>query len=195
LLTVLLLSGRSSIKIAAILILVVASLVVWSLGVEQINGLLFKSQAVDTLEKRTEIWSRALYMIQDFPFTGIGMGTFQPIATMLYPFFLADPNAQIPHAHNLFLQVAVDLGIPGLIAWLAILMLVIIAAWQVYRHGTATGNQWLAGLGAGLLCSQVALIVHGLTDAVTWGTRPAIIVWAIWGLAMAARNQIPPNDL
>ncbi len=26
-------------------------------------------------------------MIQDFPFTGIGMGTFGPVAQTLYPFF------------------------------------------------------------------------------------------------------------
>jgi hypothetical protein len=41
-------------------------------------------------------------------------------------------------------------------------------------------------LGAGLLASQAALVVHGLTDAVTWGTRPAVVVWVMWGLAMAA---------
>jgi hypothetical protein len=27
----------------------------------------------------------------------------------------------------------------------------------------------MAGLGAGLLHSQLALVLHGLTDAVTWG--------------------------
>jgi putative inorganic carbon (HCO3(-)) transporter len=44
----------------------------------------------------------------------------------------------------------------------------------------------MSALGAGLLASQAALVIHGLTDAPTWGTRPAVEVWAIWGLAMAA---------
>jgi putative inorganic carbon (HCO3(-)) transporter len=114
------------------------------------------------------------------------MGTFKQVANALYPFFLAGPDADVPHAHNLALQVAVDLGLPGLIAWLALFGLVIVGAWQVYRHGRASGAGTLAGLGAGLLASQVALIVHGLTDAATWGTRPAVVVWAIWGLTMAA---------
>jgi putative inorganic carbon (HCO3(-)) transporter len=40
-----------------------------------------------------------------------------------------------------------------------------------------------------LLCSQLALGVHGLFDAVTWGmVRPAPLIWAIWGLALAAGN-------
>jgi hypothetical protein len=46
----------------------------------------------------------------------------------------------------------------------------------------------MAGLGAGLLCSQIALVVHGLLDATTWGARPALIVWALWGIGMAAVN-------
>ena len=125
-------------------------------------------------------------MLQDFPFTGIGMGTFRQVASLLYPFFLAGPDAEIPDAHNLFLQVGVDLGLPGLIAWLALLILVVWASWRVYWRGRAANDLRLAGLGAGLLASQAALVVHGLTDAATWGSRPAVIVWAIWGLAMAA---------
>jgi putative inorganic carbon (HCO3(-)) transporter len=141
------------------------------------------------IEIRTEIWSRAIYMIQDFPFTGIGMGSFGEIGDKLYPFLLSSPIGSIPHAHNLFLQVAVDLGIPGLIAWLAILLIVISLAWKIYRLGTGLRNSRTSALGAGLLTSQVALIVHGLIDAVTWGmVRPAPIVWAIWGLAIAGWN-------
>ena len=133
------------------------------------------------LDQRTEIWTRAWYIIQDFPFTGIGIGSFQQVTDPLYPFVL---NAvSIPHAHNLFLQVAVDLGIPGLIAWLGILGYVCLSAWRAYRYG----DGWVRALGAGLLASNVALCVHGLTDAVTWGmVRSAPLVWLLWGTAVAA---------
>jgi len=114
------------------------------------------------------------------------MGTFKQVANSIYPFFLAGPDAEIPHAHKIFLQVGVDLGLHGLVAWLALLILVCVCAWLVYRRGRRQGDAVLAALGAGLLASQVALVVHGLTDAATWGTRPAVVVWAIWGLAMAA---------
>ncbi len=138
------------------------------------------------LGERLEVWSRALYMMQDFPFTGVGMGLFQYVADLLYPLFVA-PGGGITHAHNLFLQVAVDLGLPGLIAWLSILMLVVAVSWSVYRRGCLTGAGWLAGLGVGLLCSQGALVVHGLVNVSVWGEiRSAPIVWALWGLAMAS---------
>jgi O-antigen ligase len=154
-------------------------------GAAHLLDLLASSDLVSGLDGRLEIWSRAVYMIQDFPFTGIGLGSFGPVADRLYPFFSYAPNT-ILHAHNLFLQVAVDLGMPGLIAWLAIVGTVSTSAWQLYRRGQQVQDGWAAGLGAGLLGSQVALIVHGLFDAVTWGmVRPAPLVWLIWGLALA----------
>jgi len=137
-------------------------------------------------EGRIEIWSRAIYTIQDFAFTGVGMGSFTEVVDLLYPLFLQAPG-KVGHAHNLFLQIAVDLGLPGLIAWLSLLFGVIASAWQLYRFGKRSNDGWTAGLGAGLLGSQCALIIHGLTDAVTWGmVRSAPLVWAIWGLAVAA---------
>ena len=130
-------------------------------------------------------------MIQDFPFTGVGMGSFMEVADALYPFFHYAPES-IHHAHNLFLQIAVDLGIPGLVAWLVLLLTVLALAVQLYRSGgvkTENGfrrERIASGLGAGVLCSQMALIVHGMTDAVTWGmVRPAPLVFGIWGLTVA----------
>ncbi|HSH81174.1 MAG TPA: O-antigen ligase family protein [Herpetosiphonaceae bacterium] len=148
-----------------------------------------------SLESRLELWSRGLYIVEDFPFTGVGMGTFQQVTGALYPLFSV-PGGE-PHAHNLFLQIAIDLGLPGLIAWLAILMLVITAAWQLYGRGRGHDDRYVTGLGAGLLSSQVALVVHGLTDAVTWGmVRTAVVVWGLWGLAIAAwkvHEYMPPG--
>jgi putative inorganic carbon (HCO3(-)) transporter len=157
------------------------------------------SGTVNGVAGRVDIWSRAIYMIRDFPFTGIGMGTFGSLADALYPFTLAAPGS-VPSAHNLYFQVAVDLGIPGLIAWLAIFGLVTRCAWGVYRRGRRLQDPWVTALGAGFLASQLALAVHGLTDTVTWGmVRPAPLVWALWGLAVASWNlyacpdRVPSN--
>lgn len=133
------------------------------------------------LPYRLEIWSRGWFMVQDFMFTGIGMGAFEQVTEMLYPLIITPPG--VPHAHNLLLQIAVDLGVPGLIAWLGILGTVLVACWRAYR----SADPVLRALGAGLLASQVALLGHGLTDAVTWGmVRSAPLVWLLWGVAVAA---------
>jgi putative inorganic carbon (HCO3(-)) transporter len=160
----------------------------YQVGVNSILDFVSTGVSIQGIEGRVEIWSRAIYMIQDFSFTGIGMGSFMDVADLLYPFFLAAPG-KIEHAHNLFLQVAVDLGIPGLIAWLSIFIGIGLSAWQLSKAGTKQSNALAAGLGAGFLGSQVALIIHGIMDAVTWGmVRPAPLIWGIWGSTLAAWN-------
>lgn len=144
-------------------------------------GLIMNDGVSASVSGRLEIWSRGWYMVQDFPFTGIGMGMHEKMIEVMYPYFI-NP-IPLAHAHNLFLQVAVDLGIPGLIAWLGILVNVFIACIVLAR----SREPLLRAAGAGLLASNVALCVHGLTDAVTWGmVRTAPLVWALWGLAIGA---------
>jgi len=141
-------------------------------------------------------------MLQDFPFTGIGLGTFDLVQPLLYPFFLSAGLAH--HAHNLFLQVAVDLGLPGLIAYLALLLGCFYCTWQAYRalraprNRVSPGNRvsprnpvskpappWLASLALGLLGSLIALSVHGLVDAATWSNKLSFIPWCAFGLSAA----------
>jgi putative inorganic carbon (HCO3(-)) transporter len=138
-----------------------------------------------TLSGRIEVWSRALMMIEDFPFTGIGLGAFSQVADWLYPFFTF-PEGSVPHAHNLILQLAVDLGIIGLIAWLAIFTGILWQSVCLFRNGKNTHHRWLTGVAAGLLGAQIALLVHGLSDAVVWGmVRSAPLVWVLWGQVAA----------
>ena len=85
-------------------------------------------------------------------------------------------------------------GAAGPNAWLALLILVCVCAWLVYRRGHGQGETVLTAFGAGLLASQAALVVHGLTDAATWGTRPAVVVWVVWGLTMAVFMLTPKRD-
>ena len=141
--------------------------------------------SVTGLESRLEIWSRAFFMLEDVPYTGVGMGMYGKFADAIYPFFLVG-GGQVSHAHNLFLQVGVDLGIPGLIGWLATLFIVLESSWQLYRHGNSSGRTLETGLGAGLLMSQIGLLVHGLVDAPIWVSRVAVVLWLVWGVAVAA---------
>lgn len=137
---------------------------------------------------RVEIWSKAIFMLEDYPFTGIGMGMFGPVADTLYPFYLY-PVRTVEHAHNVFLQVGLDLGIPGLVSWLAILGLAVLASIQVFFHAK---QKWLVGLGAGIIAGQAALLMHGMIDSVVWGmVRPSPLIWLLWGLSFGAFSVAP----
>lgn len=154
-------------------------------GIETLAELLLTTDALGGWAGREEVWSRAIYMIQDFPYTGIGLGTFGKVLPVMYPLFLAGPDADVPHAHNLFLQVAVDLGLPGLVAFVGLLSGSLMAAWRAYSACRARKEAGPQALALGLLISLLIMGIHGLTDSVTWGTKPAVIPWCIMGLTMA----------
>lgn len=152
--------------------------------------------SLDTLKVRVEIWSRAISGIQDFPMTGMGMNTFRKVVNVLYPMFSIGPNVDIGHAHNEFLQVALDLGLPGLVSFLAINMLalwMLVKTWMGTWVSPSTANSdnlagimesgpivrfLVLGLGGGLLAHGI----FGMTDAVALGAKPGVLFWMLLGL-------------
>ncbi|MEI7466975.1 MAG: O-antigen ligase family protein [Chloroflexota bacterium] len=148
---------------------------------------LLANPSLGGLDARLEIWQRAIYIIQDFAYTGVGMGMFEPVSLLLYAAYVS--KFDIPHAHNLFLQVAVDLGLPGFMAWFIILIKTLQAAIQAYQWQLPVITNISRALAVGLIGSQIALIIHGLTDAVLWGVvRASPIIWLIWALCLALRK-------
>lgn len=131
---------------------------------------------------RFELWQRGMYIIQDFSFTGIGIGTFYKVVNLLYPLFLVGPDSKVPHVHNEILQVAVDMGVPALVAFLALLGSFAFAAWHAYR---AIADKTMRALIVGLLCGMAAHQVFGLTDAFLLGTKPAVVMWVYLAIIMA----------
>jgi len=167
--------------LALVALLLIAGLII---GPARVAQALAAAPVVGGWEGRLELWSRALEAVADYPFTGIGMGTFDHVIPLRYPYvLLAGAELAIPHAHNLFLQVAVDLGLPGLIAFVALLGLVLAAAVRSARAWA--GDQALALQVTGLAAGLVAVLVHGLLDAASWGSKPAVFIWALMGLIMA----------
>ncbi len=181
--------------LALVALLLIVGLII---GPARVAQALAAAPVVGGWEGRLELWSRALEAIADYPFTGIGMGTFDHVVPLRYPYvLLAGAELAIPHAHNLFLQVAVDLGLPGLIAFVALLGLVLAAAVRSARAWA--GDQALALQVTGLAAGLVAVLVHGLLDAASWGSKPAVFIWALMGLIMAhqavslQRRTPPPS--
>jgi putative inorganic carbon (HCO3(-)) transporter len=162
-------------------LIVIIGMMIWLGGIPWLEEVAGATDAVYTWERREEAWSRAIYMVQDFPFTGIGLGTYQQVGNILYPFFLAGPEG-IPHAHNLLLQVAVDLGIPGLIGFLSIALLSFRSGFESIRSYSQGGNHWLASVAWAGVVSLIAILAHGTVDATTWVVgRGSFVLWIAIG--------------
>jgi putative inorganic carbon (HCO3(-)) transporter len=128
---------------------------------------------------RLDMWSRALTMIHDMPFTGAGLNTFALIQDQFYPGFSLGRE---PHAHNLFLQTALDLGVPGLVAFLWLLAAFGNTVVKSYR---TTADRDLRALLVGLTAGVLAHLTYGLMDMTPWGSRTQVAFWGVLGAASA----------
>lgn len=172
-------------------VVVAGGIAVLQMGLNSPAGEVAASSALNGLDGRLELWSRAIYAISDFPFTGIGIGTFERVIPVLYPLFTIGPDTVIAHAHNLLLQVGVDLGLPGLIAYLAIFINVFAGLVQRLRRRDGTLDWALA---AGVLGSLIAMFTHGIFDVPVWGARPAVLPWLLIALAVQVSAPTSPDE-
>lgn len=138
--------------------------------------------AAGSLEWRLELWSRALYLGQDFPVTGVGLGMFGRAVNLLYPMPELPPEIPYYHPHNVYLAHLVDGGFPGLVAFVALLLLLFAIAVRSIRL-SRQGEWW--PLAIGLLGALAAFAVHGLFDSITSYIRAHIVLWGLVGLQTA----------
>lgn len=149
---------------------------------------------VNSLEHRAVMWQRAQAMIYDHPFTGVGIAMYRQLreeyATPGYERFL------VPHPHNEALQFGTDLGIPGLIVygWLAVVIAQ--ASYHVVRQGSPAECAVAIAVAAGLFGHAV----FALTDAIPIWDRFAFVFWCMLGLLggldarVSGRRSAPVPD-
>lgn len=152
------------------------------------------ASVTETADTRLELWSRALQGIRDFPITGMGLNMFRTAAPVLYPLFIMPSKMDIAHAHNEFLQAALDLGLPGLVAFLSVNMVAFASLGLIWRRASSPAQHAAAAtLAAGLL----AHLLFGLTDAVALGAKVGILFWILLGLIAGLFHQVmsaPASD-
>ena len=143
------------------------------------------------LDDRMAIWQRGLQALGDFRATGIGLGLFASRIPVLYP-YSEGAGWSVTHAHNWLLQVGVDLGVTGLVAYTALLLGVAVMLVRTLRRRPVPDAEasdeerrrtlhW--ALAAGSLAALVGMLVHGVVDATLWGNKLAFLPWLLFALA------------
>jgi len=110
-----------------------------------------------SVETRVEYWSKTVRAIEDHGLTGSGFGTFEQV----YRGY-EDPAAvdqwYVNHAHNDFLEIALEGGIP------AVLLLVLFLIWWARRAHEA----WMAAAGTpeqkAAAVASAAILLHSSFD-------------------------------
>jgi O-antigen ligase len=138
----------------------------------------------DSLSSRLLMWKSGLQILRDYPLTGSGLNTFRiPAVRELYPV----PNYdRIPHAHNEWVQIATDLGIPGFMVFAGWFLVLAWMLWNVWRFGDAKAK----AIALATACGIAAHLFYGLGDAIPVWDRFAFVFWWLVGLALALHTLV-----
>ena len=143
---------------------------------ELVRGFLPSPGAPDD---RREVLKAALRLVKDNPWFGVGLGHFRDALTGTDVAHRA-PSATV-HAHNMYLHVAAEMGVPALLAFLWLWWS---ALWSLAR-GLASGDR-LDLVRIGLFGAVVAFLVRGMTDHFLGGlgtsARFNVVLWTLFAM-------------
>lgn len=136
--------------------------------------------ADSSLQYRLQIWRGAWEAVRTFWLWGVGPGSFQAV----YPQFQIG-NTVSQHAHQLYLQLWLEHGITGLLAFLAVLNRLFRGCWRAGGSPEMKTPFFVL----------VVFLVYGLSE--TWYIQPLIggYFWFFAGLLQASKRIANSNNL
>lgn len=131
-------------------------------------------------DERVQIWKYALRRAADRPLYGYGYGR----GILRKDFRARLGNDLAWHAHNVFLNQAISVGIPGLVAYCLVLMALAAAFVRLVRQTDPLARS-LGGFGLALLA---CMIVRSLADD-TIVRENALLFWSLAGMALGVGTR------
>ncbi len=141
---------------------------------------------------RVTLWKLTGRVIAERPLGGSGLGTFDDASMAA----LTDEDTEFVHsrpesAHNDYLELGSDLGVP--MALLALSCVVLVVVGTALRLRSATGTQ--RSLGAGVVGGTLGVLAHAIVEFGLQIPGPALLFSIIlglgWGLTCPERSKAP----
>jgi O-antigen ligase len=141
-------------------------------------------------------WEAGLNMIRKNPLTGVGFGNYKAVVTRY------DKSGEVrldPHvAHNAYLEIAAELGIPAILVYWALLGSALYSAGKTRKRARARGAETLAALALGCQASIIGagvgiFFVSGQYTRLLWFVLCATMVMPLLVPARAAAKEPLPE--
>lgn len=145
-------------------------------------------------DDRIAIYRNTLNMIKAHPLIGMGVNTFMKN----YRKYKESPEyrniitSDYMYAHNNFLHIVAEIGIPGLGIFLWLIYRLFRKSVYIYNK---LKDNFLKNISLALILCLVAFLVNGLTESSLYYSRVAMIFWYLVGFSLAldkfvyARNR------
>jgi hypothetical protein len=131
---------------------------------------------------RLRILRTGVLLARDHPFTGIGLGTFM----MHYSTYsLLIHVGYIGHSHNMLLDLTIEQGVLGALAYVALIVTGVVWSLRVLRDAQSDRIPVLEAA----LASLAVGAAHGLVDDVLYGTDALLLLLIPFGLLLSAGRE------
>ena len=130
------------------------------------------------------VWSHSWREIKKHPFVGIGFGRHS--FSKAYPHFRAAHQPLLWHAHNMFVDAALQIGVQGLLALLVLLGLIF---WMLWPKAPPLKGDLIGVFGAACAVMVLGLVVRNMSDDF-FVKDSALMFWLLSGLALGSRERL-----
>lgn len=161
----------------------------------QVARLLDRLPGPASAVSRAQLAAHTLDLIADFPFTGGGLASFPG----LYSRYILDiPYFFLPNGHNILLDVALEQGVAGALAFL---LVVLTTFWLLLGFTPAaedaSSQLWQRHLAGATLASFVALLLHGMVEDTVYGSiaLPLLFMAPAFAIALTHNPQTASDRL
>jgi O-antigen ligase len=137
-------------------------------------------------DARLKVWRHALSRISESPITGHGFG--RGILSQEFVTTLDDPD--LWQAHNVFLDILLELGALGLLAFL-FLLLALVSRYVAYLRAESMPLNALGAIGAALL---VGFVAKNITDDF-FAKHVALLFWSLNGMLIGFGERLLRNGV
>jgi O-antigen ligase len=128
-------------------------------------------------QSRLSIWQDAQALVRNHPLIGTGLGTFPIAFTAVQTTFLGQ---FVNHAHNDYLELAIDLGLPAAIILFASILWTLARTFRTFLLGQGHFDRCIA---LGCVGSIVAILLHSMTDFNLYIPANAVLFAVVLGIA------------
>jgi len=125
-------------------------------NVQDVRGVKINDANYAVIERLAH-WQSAAYMIEAQPWTGVGFSNYQAVYEQ---YRLLNWPLALGHAHNIYLNIAAETGLPGLAAYLFMWIAIGVLSVRTLGRQQGIARMWVLGL----IGTWVHLSTHHLFD-------------------------------
>jgi len=142
-----------------------------------------------SLVERFYLWDRAVSVIRAKPLTGTGINTY----TKAHQRYDRTKNWRVQnyYAHNGYLQMAAETGIPGALFFLTGIGLLFVRTERRLKNAQGASEALLV---RGAATGVIAFLVMSLGDTIMHNNQSVYFLWFFMGLCMAYAEALPQSS-